>query len=201
MSLVSPARVRTFIEGLKPSDDAKLEQLLDWADSALASWLQFPIPSGGTSPTLEATTYVDYLDGPLRSDADTLRLTVRPVSAVDEIVDDEDWLYGSDAEVDSSEWMLDTDAGAVYLRPSASHTWSRWRRAIRVTYTAGWTASTLPKDLESAIVLFVREHWRAKTLRGVPSAAAEDTVELPELVPPMVQQLLSRYRIWEAGLA
>ena len=200
MSLVTANYVRTFLRGLNSGDDAELTQLLSWSDSVLASHLHLPVPDGANEPTLASATYIDFLDGPRRGNADTLQLTARPITAITEIADDADWSYDANV-VDGSEFVFESRRGRVHLKPTASHIWSRSHRAIRVTYTAGWTSSTLPADVKNAVMLFVREHWRAKTLRGLPNAADEDTFELAELVPPPVAAALSRYVIWEDAVA
>lgn len=207
-AVVDVASVRSFIRGLKATEDAELSALIDWVDGVLAAWLLWPTPSGGRGPTLGSSTYIDFLDGPYLDESRRLQLRMRPVTAVTEIADDDDWGYGASTVVDSGQYTLDGDAGAVWLNPAASHAWSSGKRVIKATYVAGFSAASPPYHVIEAMGLAVRQAWKLKTVAGLPNAApvGDDLNRLGAvarstawnfLLPDEVKELMGQHRLWE----
>lgn len=199
MALISAANVRAEVQGLTSADDTELGLLIAEADALAASYLYFP-PVSATptaAPTLSVSTYVDYLDGPARDDYTRLDLRVRPVASITSIYDDPDRLYGAGELVASSEYTLDGEAGVVRIDGDATHAWTTARRAIKVTYTAGWTDGSAPADLRRALLEIVGSLWRRRHLPGLPSATPVE--QDAHLIPIVARQALGRYRLWEAA--
>lgn len=199
MALISAANVRAEITGLSASDDTELGLLIAEADALAAGWLLFPPPSATptASPTLTASSYVDYLDGPDCQDAGRLRLRVRPAVSITSIYDDPDRVYGVDTLIASTEYAL-IDARAVLLDYDAIVSWSRASRAIKVTYTAGWTDGSAPADLRRALIEIVGSLWRRRHVSGLPSATPIE--QDPDVIPQTARRILARYRLLERAL-
>lgn len=193
MSLIAASDVRARIQGLTADDDAELGELIAAADALAAQFLMLPLPSGAAAPTLSEASYVDYLDGPDREDRTRIMLRMRPVASVDEIRDDPDREYGSDTDVDTDDVELDGEGGYVYLKATSTHAWSRGRRAIRVTYTAGWDDDAPPADLEEALLRIVAALWNRRHVPGLPNAA--EVVQVDPLADARVY--LAPHRLWE----
>lgn len=197
MALISAANVRAEVQGLTSADDTELGLLIAEADALAASWCLFPSPTATTAPTLSLSTYVDYLDGPDCNDAGMLRLRVRPVVSITSIYDDPDRVYGASTLIASTEYSI-IDARAVLLDYDAIVSWSRASRAIKVTYTAGWTDGSAPADLKRALIEIVASIWRRRHVPGLPSAAPVE--QDANAVPAVARQALARYRRLEAAL-
>ena len=210
MPVVSASYVRTLIEGLTADDDDELDAVIAGADALAARFLLFPNPDGEAAPTLSASTYVDFLDGPDPEDSRRLRLRVRPVVSVEEIRDDPMRVYGTDTDVDAAEYDLDLEAGTLDLLPSSTHAWSgppptgwasgpsavRTRRAIRVTYTAGWDDDAPPPEIVEAVLRIVAALWPRRHVKGLPNATeVEQTDPLEDARP-----YLAPHRLWERAV-
>lgn len=204
MPLISAANVRAEIQGLSASDDTELGLLIAEADALAAGWMYWPRVSATVAPTLTVSTYVDYLDGPDIDDIDAIVLRTRPVVAVTSIYDDVYRLYAAGDLVASTEYTLDGDAGIVRLDGDATHAWSHGSRAIKVTYTAGWTDGSAPADIRRALLIIVADLWQRRHVPGLPSATLQDrptdlksSLRFSRIMPNEAAQILGRYRLWE----
>lgn len=197
MPLISAANVRAEIQGLTSDDDTELGLLIAEADALAASWIYWPRVSGAAGPTLTVSTYVDYLDGPDIDDSSAITLRARPVAAITSIYDDPDRLHAAASLVAAAEYTLDGDAGIVRVDGDATHAWSRSKRAIKVTYTAGWADGSAPADIRRALIEIVGALWRRRHVSGLPSAT--EVEQDPHLIPLTARHALGRYRLWEAA--
>lgn len=141
MSVVTLAAAKTFLNITSTTHDAELQSMIDRAEAVLAKRV-------GPLAPVTVTGEVHTGPGPLL-------LRRYPVLSV---------ASATSGGVAVSDVDADADAGVVY------GTFSRTRRAVRVTYTAGRTAP-LPADLEAAVLELTGHLWQ--TQRGnAPSATA-----------------------------
>lgn len=201
MALITTAEAYAMIPGLASgSSDTLVGDLIDRAGDALAAWCGFSAASAGGAPSLESTTYTEYLDGPEHGNARAVKLSFRPVASITTIHDDSDWGYGAAYLVSSSDYVLDGQAGRVWLTPSAAHTWSEGARNIKVVYVAGF--STVPDDVKQACALTVA-HWvtlpkrQGRTGASGPNAGGSYG---PETLPASAKELVSHLKLGRAVL-
>jgi len=197
MALLTAAEARFYIRGLAgTAEDTALDALISRVGAAFARWCGYPAPDSTSDPTLETAAYTRYYDGPDPADSRVLRLGIWPVQSVASIYDDPTWDYGASHLVDSADYDLDAEGGLVLLKPDSSHgRWSRGYRAIKATFTAGY--STVPSDLKHACGLQVAHIWKGRDSIGVKSVS-EAGVSISPLsmrLLPEVRQLLAPYRL------
>lgn len=198
MALVTAAEARAHLPLLDGTgEDTLIGTLIDRAGRVLARWCGYPPATVGANPTLESATYVTYLDGPARSDEpEAIRLPVLPVVSVTSIYDDPSRQYTSESSVDVVNYIVYGEEGLVVCSTTGTKSgWSSDRRAIKVTYVAGF--STVPDDLKLAACLYVRHLWDLRHVQGRTSVAqGQANAGLrDETIPDSVKELLQPYRL------
>ena len=159
MALITAAEARAYIPTLTgTTDDTLLSTLISRFDAAAAGYMGYPKQSSG-AVTIESGTYVEYLDGPGGRE---LTVTAKPVTAVASIYDDPDLDYTDAADlVASGDYTVYGVEGRVVLDYDAAYpAWSESRRAIKITYGAGYgdAGAPLPVAIKHAACLQVA-HW------------------------------------------
>jgi hypothetical protein len=94
-----------------------------------------------------------------------------PVTAVAGIYDDYNAVYPASTLIDSDDYVVlppDSTNGIVRLK---NHSFNRSENVpnIKITYTAGYTVSTLPNDMKEAILKIASSKYR-RAKGGVNSA-------------------------------
>lgn len=196
MALITPAEARSQIPGLTgTAEDTLLTELISAVGGMIARYLGYPPATVGAAPTVESTSYTRYQDGPGGVE---LRLEVYPVTAISSIYDSPDRSYAAADLVAAADYtLLDGERGVVSLDYNATHgSWSNDRRAIKATYTAGF--STVPDDIQHAARLAVRHLYDLRQVQGRTSqAVAGVSVGLvtAAALPDEVRRILSPYRL------
>lgn len=207
MTLPTAAVVRTHgipSLGGNTGEDTNIDTLIARADAVLATWCGFPSPAQGTDPTLEATTYTHFLNGPSETDGRVLLLPVRPVASVTSIHDDtdRDWTYGSADLVASGDYTLDDVEGKVYLHSDAAHGyWRKGLRQIKVIYSAGYDTGADAR-ITQGITALVAHWWQQRHTAGIETTTLTDTTITPSAVeiPAHVREIMWQIRLPEVGL-
>jgi hypothetical protein len=184
-------------------EDTAITTMIARADAMLAAWCGFPPASASASPTLESTTYTEYLDGPSALDPRALLLPVRPVASITTIHDDRDndWTYGSADLVSSGDYVLDGRTGRVHLIDTATHGgWSARKRAIKVVFVAGYDTGA-HKIVAEAISIMVAHWWSQRNGQGKASTTAggQSVTARPETIPDRVREMMAPLRLLEVG--
>lgn len=196
MALTVAADLYPLIPGLSGGEDAALNALLSAIESAVASRLGIPPVTAGGSAVLDDATYTFYLDGPAWRESRRIRIPVQPVQSITSIHDDPDWTYGSADLVAASDYTLDGETGNVWILPTASHAWSRRKRAIKVVAVCGWTSA--PEDLKRGILLWAALGWsqNAGAISRDAQTAGPGRIRwrAPE-IPPEAARLVDRFRV------
>jgi len=199
MALITAAEAKANIPELTGTDeDSALDTLIAAVGGAMAQWCGYPPASASATPTMESTSYVRYLDGP---GGRVLTLDVLPVTAVTSIYDDIEWTWGSDALVAAADYgsgAWEGAVGSVLLIETSTHgAWSKARRSIKATFTAGF--ATVPAPVKRACVLAVRHHWNLQRTMGYTSVGAEGGLSVglvdPASLPRETLMLLAPYRL------
>ena len=194
MALVTAAVLKQYLPEITgTAADSDLTSLIDRVESAIARWLGFPISDSGTTPSLDASTYTLYLDGPMNTDAYVLPLPVRPLVSITSIHTDPNRSYGSSTEIDSSTWVLDKQNSRVILKPeTATLVFDYGFRAIKVVCSAGYNTSNPPQDLIMAICIWASQLQRNKNNQGKDSISQrQSTIKLsPKNMPYEVKEFL-----------
>jgi hypothetical protein len=145
---------------------------------------------------METASYTAYIDGP---GGRALVLPVWPVTAIASIHDDPEWTWGADALVSSSDYaILDGREGLVLLTETATHgAWSRARRAIKVTFTAGFTS--VPADVKQGAILAVRAVYDMRRNQGKTNASGAGPVSVgyrtEEVIIKAAREVLAARRL------
>src|SRR3990167_7885513 len=146
MSLVTAAQVKVYLPGLAAAgtdEDTALATLITRAEAATARYCGYPPASDGATPTMASTSYTLYVrarvpesspswgDGP--EGYRTLRLPVRPVTAVASVYSDIDESYPASTLVASTDYTRDGNTGELRLKTTAVlGSWSPEKRAQKV---------------------------------------------------------------------
>ena len=195
MSLVTTAQVKVYLPHVlasSTSEDAAIAAYIGRAEAAIAQHCGYPPASAGGVPSMASASRVRYLDG---EGGRELVLDVWPVTAIASIYDDPEWTWGASTLVASTDYtLLEGHRGLVILNETSAHgAWSRAKRAIKATVTAGFV--TAPDDLVHAIGLLVATYHKRRPLTGVDNQSTADgaRVEMEKSIPKEVRDLLGPY--------
>lgn len=174
--------------------------LIDRADALMAAYCGFPHPDGATAPTLVDATYTFYLDGPSSRHPRRLKIPMRPIVSVTSLHDDPDWDYGAADLIDSSGYVLDAEAGVLWLRADSGEAFSRSPRAQKIVVVAGFADPLADGHLLVELcALTVRHLISAPQRLGLQSMSSSGTTqtlaEQSDLLPRSVRMGLGEYRL------
>ena len=202
MALITAAEARELNPSLTGTgDDTLIGTLITAVGRAFARHCGYPAASVGGNATMESATYTRYYDGPGGRE---LTLDVWPVTAITSIEDDVTRDFdGSTYLVTSTDYAIREGArGLVLLKATATHgAWGTGSGVIKAVYTAGY--STVPDDLKQLAKQAVKHWYDLRTSQGKASTSqGSTTISLrdEDLLPALVQQGLSRYRLPRAWL-
>ena len=217
MALTTVGNVKTFIGLTTTADDAFLDLVLPAVEAEVKKYIDRDI---------ESTSYVDWYGG---NWSNILSLNEFPVTSISEVK--EDLQGGSGAITGSFSSTTILTAGSDYTTVKDGRNqlietgrlfrmngvWQGWYRrkgglltptrvpsegTIKVTYTAGYAAGAIPKDIQMAVWSLCAQIRQARKRGGQPISSeslAEYSYSLSqmnwnELILGTVKQLLSRYR-------
>lgn len=199
MSLVSLATFKEYLPEIQGSgSDTELQNLLDRVESACAAYIGFPdyIDDRYKAPQLSSRSYTLYIDSPFTEIPYMLPLPIRPIVSITSWHSDVERLYGSDTEIDSTQYDIDYALGRLYLKSTSSKTIESGIRANKVVLTAGFEAA--PNDLEHAVCVYASSLQRGKQSQGKDSTTQRDvTVKFStRSMPQEVKDILYTYRVY-----
>ena len=199
VALITPEQARESIPELTgTTSNTLLTTLITQADALMAAWCLWPGVDDTVSPTLEQTTYTEFLDGPDELRPRELQLpNAYAVSSITSIHDASTLVYDSGTLVASGDYTLDERSGKVFLDPDATHgAWSTGRRHIKVIYVCGWADTAAPEFVKSAAKHMVRHLLDLPQRQGV-STTEDGQQHREEGIPELVKVLLGPIKIWE----
>ena len=183
--LVDIDTVRAFV-GAK-SDDADQENMLKFYINS-ASWFC----NEKTDRLLKSRALTEYYSG---DGSNTLLTDQYPITALTNVYDDLDRVYGSDTEIDSDDLAI-MPQGLAYKIIYDGGTFTSGVRNIKIVYTAGYT--TIPYDLQQACLEIIAYFFKNSDENrfGVTSRTVGDgslTVETTN-IPKSAMKILENYR-------
>ncbi len=193
MPLVSASVLKEYLPEISGTDaDSQLTSLIQRMESFIARFLGFPIQDSGNFPVLDSGTYTLYLDGPAEWSVLVLQLPINPVTAVSKVYSDPDRVYGSDTEISSSDWDLDSRNSRIILKSTSGEAYDYGFRALKIVCTAGYSTSNPPADLVHAICVLCTQNWRNKNNFSRDSITQRgSTIKLsPKQMPLEVREIL-----------
>jgi len=197
VAIITAAQAKAYIPTLSASsstDDTLLNTLISRFDTVAAGHLGFVRQSSGAI-SIESGTYVEYLDGPGGRE---LHLSAKPVTAVASIYDDADAEYTSDELIAASDYTLYGIEGLVMLDTTGADTYfSTAHRAIKATYTAGYSGGTMPGPITHAACLQVAHWYNHRASIGKTNVSSQgQSANLQSLdLLPEVKAALQPYRL------
>lgn len=199
MAVITTAEAKAYIPTLSGStDDTLLTTLAARFDQVAAAYCGY-IPQSSGAMSLESGTYVEIMDGPGGRE---LNLSAKPVTAVASIYDDPDLDYEAADLIAASDYTVHGLEGLVVLDSVATAGgFTKGRRAIKATYTAGYTGGTMPNAVKHAACLQVAHWYAARAHIGrtnVSGAGQSASVATLELLPE-TRQALNQYRLATGG--
>lgn len=199
MSLVSVSTFKEYLPeiGSATGADAELTSLLTRVQTYIARYLGFPVPSASSDiTTLDASTYVLYLDSPLKSDRLVLQLPIKPIVSITSIYSDPDRKYESSSLLTLANIDIDKVNGRLIIKPTTSTAFDSGYRALKVTLVAGYATDSPPTDLVHAICVWASQLHRSKQTQGKESITqGGQSVRLSTKVMPWeVKEILFRFR-------
>lgn len=199
MALLTAAEAREHIPELAgTAEDTLINAIVARVGVVLAAWCGYPEASAGGSPSMESASYTEIVDGPGGRE---LRLPVWPVTAIASIYDDPGWTWAAADLVAAGDYgsaPQDGRQGLVVLAETASHgSWSTGRRAIKATFTAGFT--TVPADVKLAAQLAVRAVFDLRRQQGKASVSGSGAMSMSlreeEVVIAAARQVIGHRRL------
>jgi hypothetical protein len=185
MALISVREVADYIGLPDPTDDySLLSRLIDAAQAGIE----------GAAPGCKltaGTAYTEYHDSRERC----VYVDHAPITAIAHVVDDVQY---SARELSSANWVTDANDGGKNYSVGKVELWkdesgfAGGRLAVRVNYTGGWTAATLPADLKQGWIEFTMILYDSRDRVDVLSANASLTVI--DLIPKPLLQVFQRYQ-------
>lgn len=175
MPLIDEQLVLTWVPGA--SDNA--ERIADAIRQAQA------IAEAYCGFGFDSASYDEYYETPSRATAIVLRH--RPVTAVSAVY--EDARSSSPTLLDSDDYYCEGDTGILRRRGGY------WSGVVRVQYTAGWDSTSVPADLQQALLDLVAWLLNQRGNVGVRAEAMDGyRVDYEGGLPERVRVVLDKYR-------
>jgi hypothetical protein len=158
-SLTDLENVKNFygMTGSKQLDDDLLEDLIDRISEAIYSYCNVT--------SFKEKTYTEYQDG---AGSKYLFVNNTPIISVTSINDDEDWEWGLDTVIDSSQYRIVDKRYIVWKDDYFTNA----DQNIKIIYKAGY--STVPGDLEQVCIEEVLRRYKHRRDIDVQSKTLDD---------------------------
>jgi uncharacterized phiE125 gp8 family phage protein len=169
---VTLSELKSHLRITDAGEDVALQIYLD----AALDWVETQ-----TGQRLSNAARVDYFD--YFSDLELIGDS--PTSITVTYVDDD----GSDQDVSSSVYALKTHKARAYLTLSFAESWPSVRSqdaAIDVAYTSGYTVSTLPSSLKSAVLILAASMYEVREEFVVGTIISKAPLTIQRLITPYV---------------
>ena len=143
MAIITKAIVKSFlrIPTAETGDDSLIDEMIGDLE-AFAKTV--------CNRVFESAEVTQYYDG---DGTKNLLVNYYPITAVSALYDDTDRVYGADTAIDSGDYIIKEDEGKIVLDEGLI--FAEGVKNIKITYTGGYSAGTMPADLKHAIKLLV----------------------------------------------
>lgn len=140
---------------------------------------------------LESASYTEYYRG---TGNNSLQVNNFPVTAITDIWDDTDFVFGDDTKIDSDDILLltpDSTYGIItFIETSLSD--SPNRPNVKITYTAGYTVNNFPRDLKDAVMMLSIAVYR--NAKGGINSVSGDQEDIVKNWKKEAKAIAGRYR-------
>jgi hypothetical protein len=187
-ALTTLENIKEYLNITGTDDDLLLENLIDRATGIIEIICNRPLKNVDGQDALVAQT--EYFNGGGRS---KLFLKYYPISSITSIHDDPDRVYGADTLIDSDEYAFWADEGIVEF--DGAGTVGSGVKNIKVIYKGGYTAATLPYDIEQICIELVAILYKMRDRIGVSSKSFSDgsASYFENLLTPQSREVLRKY--------
>lgn len=180
-NLTTLANLKEHLRIPDAGEDAYLTNLI----ARVSEWIKRE-----TRRVLTQTTLTEIHDGRGRP---AFRLRDWPVISFTTLHEDPECVYGANALVDATEYVVDARLGEVIRKFSVP--FLRYAQSLRAVYVAGY--ATIPLDLEMAAIELCALKWRRRKNEGLSSRSLQDgsvTYFTASDYTKDVQRVLNLYR-------
>ena len=175
------AEIKAALEIADPQDDAQLTLHAEGLQGRFDIFL---------GRTLLLGSYVEYFDG---GEA-LICLKAFPVVGDPDVRIDADQVWGADTLLAAADrdYTVKTNRGVIYYG-SGSGNWPESRQSIRVAYSGGYAAGSVPEHFRRAFFMQFGFEWRNRRTLGANSISAQgQSVNLaPAKLLPDVTEILN----------
>lgn len=184
--LITLQDVKNYLQIEESTQDAQLTQMIKSVEAQVKKTL---------GRELESAERTEYYDGDGKG---IILVKEFPITAVASLYDDPDRDYGSDTLISSDDYIWGQVDG---LAPGAIRLdlgfFYRSQKNVKVTYTGGYTTSTLPEDIKMALIKLVgAEHIEANGAIFAINPDGDDTggQYRPGVLRKVAWKVLNQYR-------
>ena len=165
--------------------DALVRSLINYASAAAEREARRVLVPASTSIT-------EYIDG---DGTDSIKVSRAPIIAVSEVYDDIGRDFTSSDLIDSDDYEIYKENGIVRLFNEESF-FQVGVQNVKVVYTGGYTAATLPEDLTWAICEYVTFLYSNRGSSGFSSVRFGSLGKsyVPQAIPPAILRVFRQYR-------
>jgi hypothetical protein len=187
-ALTTLANLKAYLGITVADDDLLLESLIDRATDIIETICNRPFKNADAGDLPVAQT--EYFNGDGRS---KFFLKYYPISSITSIHDDPDRVYGADTLIDSDEYAFWADEGIVEFDGSGLA--GSGVKNIKIVYKGGYTAATLPYDIEQICIELVAILYKMRDRIGVSSKSFSDgsASYFENLLTPQSREVLRKY--------
>lgn len=181
MSLITSEHLAKFLGITDPSEvQDQLDLLVDLIDGAVKGYCR---------RDLELKVQEEFLNG---TDGTILKVRHYPIVTFTKLYSVD--YAGVTTEIAATEYQIDAEPGLIIARYTS---WTKGIRNYKASYSAGYSATTIPQDLKMACLKWAAIEWNRmqRKAHGLSSTQIGDltiTFEI-EKVPESVAALLSRF--------
>jgi hypothetical protein len=176
--IVTLTDVKNYMGITRITDDVVLFRILERADRQMKSECR---------REFESASRTEYYDG-----FATCELNVReaPITAITSIYDDCDIAFGSDTLIPATDYYYDANKGIIYLKYSV---FTKGIKNIKVVYTAGYSAMTMPYDVKKAVINLACADY-IESQGALNAIQAVDYVYKPDLLRKEAYKIINLYK-------
>lgn len=183
MAIITHDDAKKFLklQKVESPDDSILKPLVDEICAAIESYC---------NRNFDSTARTEYYDG---SGQRQLILNARPITVFTTVVEIDE--QGNETEIATTNFRRDNSAGRIrYIDGVFNRGFQNWK----ITYTAGYTSSNMPKDLQLAAKIWLAEIFQKATrnLFGVSgtTVGSENVTYDASDMPDKVKKLLNPFK-------
>ncbi len=138
MAIITVEQVKNYLKINTTSDDVEsiIDRLIDRVQKSFESYC---------NRNFESASYTEYYDG---QGSNILVLKQLPITVIDSIYDSTTWIWDAGSLIDSASYRIMDNNSVVFKDTILGNSLQN----VKITYTAGYSTSTMPKDIQQACI-------------------------------------------------